>query len=278
MISDIIENREQLKNNLESVQKIQIALLQQFDSFCKQNSLNYWIDAGTLLGAVRNGKFIPWDDDIDVVMDRQSYIKLLNISDSFKPDQIHFQNKTKDPKFKFYWSKIRDRKSTAVEEYEKNDRGEYHQGISLDIFPFDFTNNPKLYSITKRIFIKDFKSKIWRTSAAIFRAILIGLFSKKEIIHKAVNNYSKNTDGKYLVKGFDCNFHGIFEKEMIFPLKTIQFEGYSFPCPNKTHEYLIKFYGENYLSPPPENKRNGHLKSFDIHKACIFETIHKTTT
>lgn len=66
------------KLNLNEIKAVELNILKQFDQFCKNNNLRYYLAGGTLLGAIRHKGFIPWDDDIDVCMNRPDYERLLN--------------------------------------------------------------------------------------------------------------------------------------------------------------------------------------------------------
>ena len=68
-----------IKGNLRNVQLLYIELLRFVDNVCKKHNIDYWLEGGTLIGAVRHGGFIPWDDDIDIAMPREDYEKFLKI-------------------------------------------------------------------------------------------------------------------------------------------------------------------------------------------------------
>jgi lipopolysaccharide cholinephosphotransferase len=85
------------QNNIEEAQKVMLSLLEAFDLLCKKNRLAYWLDHGTLLGAVRHHGFIPWDDDLDVTMPRDDYEKFLEVAKQELPENIFLQTKISDP-------------------------------------------------------------------------------------------------------------------------------------------------------------------------------------
>ena len=109
-----------------------LRLLKILDGACRQAGLKYWLDSGTLLGAVRHGGFIPWDDDVDVKMPVEDYRRLIEIAPEVFPYDIFFQTKDTDPAHPVAWAKLRDRFSFI------DDPGgpySYSQGIPIDIFP-----------------------------------------------------------------------------------------------------------------------------------------------
>lgn len=112
---------------------VELNLLEEFDRVCKKHNFTWFVDYGTLLGAVRHRGFIPWDDDVDVSMFRDDYMALLAIaSDEFK-EPYCFQN-TYTSGWIAAFSKLRDSRTTAI---EYPDIKNLNQGIFIDIFPLD---------------------------------------------------------------------------------------------------------------------------------------------
>ena len=111
---------------------IELQMLEKFDEVCKKYDLKYYAYYGTLLGAVRHQGFIPWDDDIDVVMFREDYEKFQTVAPKEFTEPYFFQNSYTDQMLWFF-SKIRDSRTTAIEFPYRN----LHQGIFIDIFPLD---------------------------------------------------------------------------------------------------------------------------------------------
>lgn len=139
----------------KKVWAVELAILEKFDQVCRKHHLTYYAFFGTLLGAVRHQGFIPWDDDIDVVMFRDEYEKFQAIAPQEFSDPYFFQSSYND---NMLWtiSKIRDSRTTAI---EFNDP-ELNQGIFIDIFPLDDAPdgiNPTLNNVCK------IQSLIWRT-------------------------------------------------------------------------------------------------------------------
>ena len=127
----------------KKVWKTTIDLLEVFDKFCNENGLRYYVDYGTLLGAVRHKGFIPWDDDIDLVMFRDDYDKMIRLAPDYFKYPFFFQNVYTNPYVVWSFSKLRDDRTTGVEwDYLPAD---FHQGIFIDIFPLDDVPDNKLY-------------------------------------------------------------------------------------------------------------------------------------
>ncbi|MGN0346901.1 MAG: phosphorylcholine transferase LicD [Lachnospiraceae bacterium] len=116
----------------------ELRILEEFDRICRENDLSYFIDYGTLLGAVRHGGFIPWDDDIDVSMLRDDYMRLCELAKTVVKEPFFFQNSDTD-NLVMSFSKLRDERTAAIEFW---DNAAAHQGIFIDIFPMDDVPEP----------------------------------------------------------------------------------------------------------------------------------------
>lgn len=120
----------------KKVWAVELQILEKLDEVCKKYNLTYYAYYGTLLGAVRHQGFIPWDDDIDVIMFRDDYEKFQEIAPKEFREPYFYQNTYTD---RVLWplSKIRDSRTTAVEPQFRHLKDSFHQGIFLDVFPFD---------------------------------------------------------------------------------------------------------------------------------------------
>lgn len=130
------ENRcgYKVSEKMKKVWAVELNLLDQFDKLCREHNLRYFVDYGTLLGAVRHQGFIPWDDDIDVVMFRDDYEKLKIIAMDSVSSPYFYQNSYTDIMI-WAFSKLRDSRTSAIE--FPDFPPEFHQGIFMDIFPLD---------------------------------------------------------------------------------------------------------------------------------------------
>jgi len=248
--------------DLRKAQLIMLEMLVEFDAICKKHHLRYWLDAGTLLGAVRHGGFIPWDDDIDISMPLEDYNIFLEIACNELSDNIFFQTTKTDPKFKFDYIKLRSNCASIVEFHEKNRDINYHQGLFVDIFPMltieDRQENERLYDgIFKDI--RDVSSISLHTPDGKDdpekRAILVASLKK---MHQG---WEKDNT-KVIYGGEMPDVAAWFDIKEIFPLKTMLFEGIEFFTPNNPSHYLDALYSFDYRELPPVDKRT-------IHAHCI---------
>jgi lipopolysaccharide cholinephosphotransferase len=121
--------------DLRRLHQVQLAMLLELDRVCRHLGVAYQLGAGTLLGAVRHGGFIPWDDDVDVVMLRADYQRFLREAPTLLDSSLFLQSWRSDPHFRAGFAKLRRHDSAFREELSQNSR--HHHGIYIDIFPFD---------------------------------------------------------------------------------------------------------------------------------------------
>ncbi len=127
---------------MKRVWKVQLDMLAMFDKFCKECGLRYYMDFGTLLGAVRHKGFIPWDDDIDVTMPRPDYQKFLGLAPTWFQHPFFVQNYHTDhhDNRMTSFSRLRNDNTTMIDGAIIPDVN-YHQGIFIDIFPLDIASD-----------------------------------------------------------------------------------------------------------------------------------------
>ena len=238
-----------MEEEVEKAQKIMLSILVEFERICSKYQLTYWLDYGTLLGAVRHKGFIPWDDDLDVSMPREDYEKFLQVATKELGTSYFLQNKTTDKDIFIHFSKIRDINSFFVEKHEVNKKISYKQGIYIDIFPINYIDSS---------FINRIKYTLLKTITKIFsnRYISIDYISKPLI--KRTNSYHGN-EYSYMVRGAEKMSNELkIDKKYIFPLQECIFENLSFKIPSNSTKYLKLLYGDTYMVIPPVNLRKRH--------------------
>ena len=136
-----------------------LEILCEIDRICKKHGIRYWLSSGTLIGAVRHGGFIPWDDDLDIEMMREDYDRLMDVLPGELPSTMALQTHETDPTYFFYYAKVRDRRSILAEG-NNYDRMWKEQGIYIDIFPLE--RQPlSIHKISEKTVGHMYK--IWRT-------------------------------------------------------------------------------------------------------------------
>jgi len=248
------------QQNLRACQLKQLNILEEIDKICKRHHIEYWLDGGSLLGAVRHGGFIPWDDDIDIAMRLEDEKRFEEVALKELPEWLFLQTPQTDPGSKEPITKIRDNNSLYIEQGDDFTRP-YVKGIFVDIFPFvDYPNIPRKW-------IKKLTKGISKSKSILHHQHGYSLRSFAEFFYFGAQYYLYNALWKFVGlfgKKTRCsdvpylNGRGIsFDKKAIQPLGTIQFEGKDFPAPCDPDSYLKDLYGD-YMAIPPVEKREFH--------------------
>lgn len=253
---------------LRKAQNRLLEILIEVDRICKKHKIEYWLIAGTLLGAVRHKGFIPWDDDIDICVKQEDLKNLTEILINELPSQFAVQNENQDPNYYIQSVlKIRDKKSKTDIEFYKPFK---EQGLFLDIIPME-----KIPSMKFKEFVFKFnKFPYLRSQELALKGNsnnLIGwaLTPLSRTIIRFAHWYSnksrtRNWGYNYLFwVGKAFYFH--FDEKIIFPLKTMEFEGRQFSTPNNPDAWLTMAYGD-YMKIPKVNERQIHTSKIDIYE------------
>ena len=238
-------------------------ILKKFDAICKNHNLKYSIAYGTLLGAVRHGGFIPWDDDIDVNMPREDYEKLLSLK--YEDDDYKIMNYRYDKNYYYTFSKMKD-KRTYIKEPQ---RGEKDMGVNIDIFPVDYVGDYEKEA-EKNIEKGMKNSEIWlRLGSDInvnkgftpkyaaklaFRAVTLPF--RKQLLKHYDLYFSKIPKSEYCAN-FQLNVYGMrecFRTALWDDIIYIPFEDIKVAAYKGYDEYLSCVFGD-YMTPPPEDER-----------------------
>lgn len=244
------------KGKMRALQLADAEILRIFDEVCRKHNLQYWLDFGTLLGAVRHQGFIPWDDDMDVAMPRESYNRLFDIlEEEFKGTELHFYGK--------YGTFMK---------WDNFIRISYHGTyLNLDVFPYDFyykplkTDEEKQQLSQKMIAGREFYnmnfSQVEENEASLtaFRKQLTD-YTFKNICEGKQAEKPESQSRPAIFKGIEnwAYFKPYFyDYDDIFPLQKRKFEGMEFNVPHNQHKYLAHIYGNYWSFPENLNRHEG---------------------
>lgn len=272
---------DKLKFQISSIQKVDLEILAEFDRICKKLGIGYFVCGGTMLGYVRGGGFIPWDDDIDVGMLRADYDRFLQEGGKELSDKFFLQTRESDPKIPYLFSKIRMNKTEYITEY--NEKRNFHKGICLDLFPFDYIPNDEADQIKFKNEVLA-KAKIHNTISNMCipepedGRILNGEDLWARITHKcsrlryrmksmkrSQKNYLKVATrynscheelGLTTVASFVPGYTFI-KLEDLLPYRDVIFEGVPARIPNKAEVFLTMQYGD-FMELPAKHQQIGH--------------------
>lgn len=278
MFDLFIDNlREEIRSDFvvsekrKSIWNVEIGLLVKLDSVCKKYNLRYWLDGGSLLGAVRHHGFIPWDDDIDIVMPRKDYDKLSSIAKSEFCFPFFYQDIYAENNYPGIHAKLRDCRTTAIaKNWLFND---ICQGIFIDIFPMDGVPQDRSeFDMLANIAYQ--KSKSIRFYYEYERILSLNPRIRKLLNSRKYKARKIVGDGKDYVRAFQEyeNMFKVYDYDksqqvgpIAFTLETkrqiafdhklydetifVNFESINVPIPVGFDSILKTYYGEDYFSP-----------------------------
>lgn len=221
---------------------VELDLLFKFDAICKEYNLSYFAEAGTLLGAIRHGGFVPWDDDIDVVMPRKDYNKLKNIASKVFEYPYFWQDEYSDPgSLRNNHAQLRNSETTAILYSEYEAKYHFNQGIFLDIFPLD--NVPPIEE-RKEFWdkINELKHRMFH-SAAIERSYVVPNQDYVQI-DKIIQKYNEQETKLWGMISYSVDKrHNIRRKEDYEEKKIVPFENLEIRVPVGYENVLRRIYG-----------------------------------
>lgn len=245
-------------SNMRKVQQRMLDMLLYIDEVCKKLGIKYRLDGGSVLGAVRHGGFIPWDDDIDIVLVRHDWIILCDYLKNNPHPQYVLQTHETDPGYYQSWAKLRDLKSEYVQTDPAYARNKY-KGAQLDLFCYDSYGFKFLSTIAKGlewINVHYFIPKHPQIANLIYTISYKFVCPFFRFISKPFGK------GSYYMHAYGAPWPLQFPTELLLPHKKIEFEGFMVEGPADPIGLCKFIYGKNYDKLPPKEKRMTH--SLDV--------------
>ena len=250
-------------NELRKIQLKKLEMLKDIVHCCEKNNLTYWLDSGTLLGAVRHKGFIPWDDDIDIAMPLED-AKTLN--EIYSSEDYEIRSTEIESGVNFY--KVISKKDFVCS-------GDEVLKVDIDIFVMQYYPNSLFLKFFNAFYhlrknrSEEFQWKLCLENISINlrrKFEKIGYFSSKSLaekIRKICERNPKKWD--FVSYTYDCGFYLYFwKKNEIFPLGVMLFEDTYFKVPKDYHIYLKKLYYSYEKLPPVSRRRPPHYTNYEI--------------
>lgn len=268
-------------DDLRKLQEIELEILKAVDNLCQKESITYFLDSGTALGAIRHKGFIPWDDDIDIAMLRGDYERFLKVAKNGLPDWLELCVPGENPHYAPMFSKVI-KKDSVFQTKETKNSG-FKQGIFLDVFVYDAL--PDNDAIAKKQISKCHR---WQKMSYLYHSKDVGLphsgilgaiekiscfaahcflkifFTPK----KLVAGFNRAVGDAPILYGNECHaekfmtlctpVESFFPGETLTPTIMNKFEDGSFPVPKMPEEYLEICFGKNWNELPPIKDRKNH--------------------
>lgn len=255
---------------VEDMKGIELELMDELDRICREHDAKYFLGYGSLLGAVRHGGFIPWDDDMDVVMLREDYERFMAGFDEWCQVDRYKLISYRDGESIFPFAKMTDSSTKVYENFIEKSRS---NGVWIDIFPLDYVD-PSNKASFKRAFSANARTGLLRSF--ILADPSVGSSAIVKLAKRVVCPFVKGLDPVKYSRRLDENargacahesdlvadFLGEGKPEKLFPIELFEpiempFEDRVFYAPKGYEEYLTIEYGD-WQTPPPEDSRPIH--------------------
>lgn len=259
---------------LQDIQSASLEILKVVDKFCKENGITYFLAYGTLLGAIRHKGFIPWDDDIDILVPRPDYERLLS---EFNVPGYKAYNAS-DPKMLIPYSRICDTSKTLVKTSAPWYKGTIESGMWIDIFPLDaVSDDPEEFKALYQRSLDNYHEtvSIRRRKSKIDKDFGFGR-NVKTIVHRVLHPFRHFQDpmpakNRLMADMAACPAYGSTGHVSMLPCPEPRWEWFpiedftssvpvkfcdaEFPAPVGWHQFLSQIWGD-YMQLPPESDRH----------------------
>lgn len=251
-----LSKESEVSDSRTKFRQLYVELLVFIDNVCDKHDIDYWLGFGTLLGAVRHGGFIPWDDDIDLVILRKDYNRLIEVL----PLELEEYNLKDRCGLTLLLENRRNYFSDFKSVYDVEDKhgnrmidGKYNflqiawmkPFVKIDIFPFDFIEDDRLESIHDGFAPAQYR---------FYNDMLKGKARFADTIDSARKNvgFTDSKTGHFsdTIEGVPHWRIRVFDYDKTFPLTSIEFEGHRFKCPKNSSHHLASMFGPDYMEFP----------------------------
>ena len=276
---------------LRELQLKQLPMLEYFRDFCEKNGLTFYLIGGGLIGALRNGGFVPWDDDVDVMLPREDYEKLPGLWREQHADGRFRLLKTDDEMFTGnIFITITDTSCTMVKTNQTE--VDIPHGLVLDVFPLDVAPDGRfarkmqfMWTMIYSLFLAQIVPENNGGLMAFGSRVLLGIFRGKKIRNRIWRMAERHMT-KYKLSENKCVtelcagpkwMRPEYPKRIYEGVDYVTFEGLRMPCMKGYDEYLTMVFGD-YMTPPPKEQQKPHhdIAYLDLDVPCeVYDREHK---
>lgn len=269
---------QEYKSEINELQKIQLSMLKDFDAVCQRHRISYQLFSGTALGAVRHKGFIPWDDDIDVVMLREDYERFFDSASKELDSNKYYVQREFSEHWPMFFSKLRLNGTTYIEKYHSHD-ARIHQGIYIDIFPCDNLSDSRLmqklqYIASKIVIAKSLYARGYETNSTVKKCFMqfCRILPTEPFKRLCIRRNDSSSLKVHTFFGGGKKFErSIFFREWFEQSIKMRFEDSEFPVSAHYDEMLRVMYGDYMIMPTLEQRVcKRHAAIVDINKPYTF--------
>lgn len=246
------------QSEVREIQACCLTILEEIDRICKKNHIQYFLSCGTALGCVRHQGFIPWDDDLDITMTRDQYDLFIEALKKDLGDDFYFHCFETDTRYNVLIPSMKIRKkNTYIQEVNTLLKNKCDgDGLFVDVFVYDHVSNSKIINFFMRLWMYLLALPIFVFDNLGVNLVPIKrLFVGSDRFFGRLNRHSKRYGLSYTWLFCKPNRQLIFDKDILFPLIEMPFEGKMYPMPHDPHRFLSIAIAPDYMTPPPENQR-----------------------
>lgn len=269
---------QEYKSEINELQKIQLSMLKDFDAVCQKHRISYQLFSGTALGAVRHKGFIPWDDDIDVVMLREDYERFFDSASKELDSNKYYVQREFSEHWPMFFSKLRLNGTTYIEKYHSHD-ARIHQGIYIDIFPCDNLSDSRLmqklqYIASKIVIAKSLYARGYETNSTVKKCFMqfCRILPTEPFKRLCIRRNDSSSLKVHTFFGGGKKFErSIYLREWFEQSVKMRFEDSEFPVSAHYDEMLRVMYGDYMVMPTLEQRVcKRHAAIVDINKPYTF--------